>query len=69
MKFLDYNGVAKLWQKIKFELSKKGRVDKLAAADSSIAISGTEMEPTIAISRSQDEDNAIELKADGLYVS
>lgn len=68
MKFLDYNGVAKLWQKIKFELSKKGRVDKLAAANSSIAISGTEMEPTIAISRSQDEGNALELKADGLYV-
>ena len=67
-KFLDYAGTTHLWEKIQTELNKKGQVDSVTAGDNSIAVSGTAVNPTLAVKISAVAGNDLELKSDGLYV-
>ena len=71
-KFLDSAGTTKLWERIKEELAEKGQVDTIAAADNSVVIAGTAMDPTIAVKISNKLGNTLVLEAasgsEGLYV-
>lgn len=72
-KFLDYAGTTHLWQKIIAELSAKGQVDSVFAADNSITIAGTATAPTVAVKISTKTGNALTLETSsgiqGLYVA
>ena len=72
-KFLDSSGTSHLWSIIKAELDKKGALDTIAAANSSIAITGTAKEPQIAVKISNKAGNALSIEttsgSEGLYVS
>lgn len=45
------------------------KLDSIAAADNSVTVGGTETAKTIKVNISEDEDNVLELKTDGLYVN
>lgn len=46
-----------------------GKVDSVTAADASVVVGGTDSAPTIQVQISKEVDNALALKADGLFVN